>query len=103
MGPVEGLKEADSILNHHTGPLEEEDTDRFEWAELEISPESPLSGKSLSEIHFRERFGATVVGIRRGEVRLTRIQPGLSLQSGDCLLVIGKGKAIEELSSHTPL
>jgi len=103
MGPVEGLKEADSILNHHTGPLEGEDTDHFEWAELEIGPASPLSGKSLAEVRFRERYGATVVGIHRGEVRHTRIQPELSLQSGDCLLVIGKGRAIQELSTQNPL
>ncbi|MGA1367684.1 MAG: cation:proton antiporter [Blastocatellia bacterium] len=103
MGPVESLKEADAILNRPSSPLEAEDTDHFEWAELEIGQRSSLAGKSLAEVRFRERFGATVVGIRRGEDQVTRIQPGLALESGDCLLVIGKGHAIQELSAQVPL
>jgi Trk K+ transport system NAD-binding subunit len=103
MGPIESLKEADAILNRPSGPLEAEDTDHFEWAELEIGERSSLAGKSLAEVRFRERFGVTVVGIRRGEAQVTRIQPELSLESGDCLLVIGKGHAIQEVSAQVPL
>jgi len=80
-----------------------EDADRFEIAEIKISEDSDLSGKSLAEIHFRQKFGATLVGIRRGQDHITKINPAEKLYSGDCLLVFGKHGAIEALKEQAPL
>lgn len=68
-----------------------------------VSENSDLSGKSLAELHFRQKFGATLVGIRRGQDQITTINPAESLLGGDCLIVIGKSSTIEELKNLAPL
>ncbi len=103
MGHPAGLKEAENILNHLEARRDAEDTDRFEIAEIEVAEDSALSGKSLSELHFRQRFGVTLVGIRRGREQIRTINPAEQLYSGDCLIVIGKSSAIKELKNLAPV
>ncbi len=99
MGHPAGLKESETILNQFEAQRNAEDTDRFEIAEIKVSENSDLSGKSLAELHFRQKFGATLVGIRRGQDQITTINPAERFQKGDCLIVIGKSSAIKELKS----
>lgn len=80
-----------------------EDKDRFEIAEIQVSEDSDLLGSSLAELHFRQKFGATLVGIRRDHEQITSINPAEQLQGRDCLIVIGKAKAIKELQNLAPL
>ncbi|MBN1804941.1 MAG: cation:proton antiporter [Sedimentisphaerales bacterium] len=103
MGHPDSLKEAENILNQPKAQGDAEDKDRFEIAEIEVSKDSDLSGKSLSELHFRQKFGATLVGIRRNQEQITTINPAEYLQGGDCLIVIGKSGAIKELKNLAPL
>jgi uncharacterized protein with PhoU and TrkA domain len=104
MGQLAGLKDAESILNKRE-VLEggADDVDRFEIAEIKVAKTSDLSGKSLIELLFRQRFGATLVGIRRGEKQITTINPAERLQGDDCLIVIGKAGVIEELKKRAPV
>ncbi|MBN1546707.1 MAG: NAD-binding protein, partial [Syntrophaceae bacterium] len=103
MGHPDGLKEAENILNQLKAQRDAEDKDRFEIAEIKVSADSGLSGKSLAELHFRQRFGATLVGIRRDQEQITTINPAERLHGGDCLIVIGKAGAIKELKNLAPL
>jgi Kef-type K+ transport system membrane component KefB/Trk K+ transport system NAD-binding subunit len=103
MGSPAGLKDAESILNQLEAQRDAEDTDRFEIAEIKVSEDSDLSDKSLAELHFRQKFGATLVGIRRGQDQITTINPAERLQGGDCLIVIGKTLAIKELKNVAPV
>ncbi len=103
MGQPPGLKDAENILNQLDMQRQVEDTDRFEIAQITVAEDSDLSDKSLAELHFRQKFGATLVGIRRGEEQITRINPAEHLRGGDCLIVIGKSSAIEELKNLAPL
>ena len=103
MGDPDGLKEAEAILNQLEAQREAEDTDPFEIAEVRVLENSDLSGKSLTEIRFRQKFGANLIGIRRGEERITTINPESRLQGGDCLIVIGKSSAIQALKSLAPV
>ncbi|MBA2883097.1 Kef-type K+ transport system membrane component KefB/Trk K+ transport system NAD-binding subunit [Desulfosalsimonas propionicica] len=103
MGDPEGLKEAETMLNQLEAQRDAEDTDRFEIAEIQVSENSDLSGKSLAELHFRQKFGANLVGIRRGQDQITTINPAEHLQGGDCLIVIGRSSAIKELKSLAPV
>ncbi len=102
MGHPEGLKEAETILNQLEAQRDAEDTDRFEIAEIKVSEDSDFSGKSLAELHFRQKFGATLVGIRRGQDQITTINPAEHLRGGDCLIVIGKSSTIKELKNLAP-
>jgi K+/H+ antiporter YhaU regulatory subunit KhtT len=99
MGHPDGLKEAETILNQLEAQRDAEDTDRFEIAEIKVSGDSDFSGKSLAELHFRQKFGATLVGIRRGQNQITAINPAERLLEGDCLIVIGKSSSIKELKN----
>jgi len=103
MGHPAGLKGAKNILNQPEMPRGAEDADRFEIAEIRVSEDSDLSGRSLAELHFRQKFGATLVGIRRDQEQITTINPAEQLHGGDCLIVIGKAGAINELKNLAPL
>ncbi len=104
-GPPAGLKEAESLLNQFEVQRERDaqGTDRFEIAEIKVAEDSNLSGRSLAELHFRQKFGATLVGIRRGREQITTINPAEHLRGGDCLIVIGKAGAVKELKNLAPL
>ncbi|MGF1535851.1 MAG: SLC13 family permease [Elainellaceae cyanobacterium] len=58
-------------------------------AEVLVPSNSTLIGSTLRDLHFRQRYSATVLAIRRGEA-LTRDRLGeMALQFGDVLLVQG--------------
>lgn len=70
-------------------------------AEIVMTPESELLGKTLRELAFRSRYSLSVVGIRRrGEV-IEGTLTNEALELGDTLLVIGDWKKISQLQSQT--
>jgi len=103
MGDHAGLKEAENLLNRLEMQKDAQDADRFEIAEIEVSQDSSIAGKSLAELHFRQNYGATLVGIRRGEERITTINPSERLLGGDGLIVIGKAGNVRRLKDQAPL
>ncbi|MBN1849397.1 MAG: cation:proton antiporter [Deltaproteobacteria bacterium] len=102
-GPPHGLKDADSMLNQIDMQKSVENTDRFEIAEIRVSDDSKISGRSLADLRFRQTYGVTLVGIRRDNEQITSINPAERLVAGDCLIVIGKAPAIRDLKDHAPL
>lgn len=103
MGPPASLKEAKSILNQLNVKNDIESRKNFEIAEIEIAENSEISDKSIAEIHFRQRYGVTLVGIRRGEEQITIINPSEHLKAGDFLIVIGKSDSLNELKKRAPI
>lgn len=68
-------------------------------AEVYISHQSVLVGKTVKEINFRTQFDAAVVAIRRGSERLEGSLGNIILRTGDSLvLAVG-----EDFSQHTNL
>jgi di/tricarboxylate transporter len=64
-------------------------SDEVELVEALVAPRSRAAGKTLAEVHFREKFGLTVVALWR-EGRSIRTDLGqLPLRFGDALLVHG--------------
>lgn len=55
--------------------------------EVVIANQSELASRTLREVDFRTMFNAGVVGIRRGERRLTGQLGTIPLRVGDCLLL----------------
>lgn len=100
MGHPDGLKEAENILNHIVMTDSEEDKERFELSEIRVSENSAVSGKTLAELQFRQNYGVTLVGIRRGQEQITTIHREERLLGNDCLIVIGKSKTIESLKTR---
>ena len=68
---------------------------------LRIPRDSFLVGQSLRKCRFRERFGAVVVGIRRGEITLRETLAEETLQKDDELLVLGARDQFQELGSQS--
>lgn len=103
VGPPAGLKDAEMTLNQVIMKSISEDTDRFEIAEIRLADDSNLSGKSLVELGFRQKYRVHLVGIRRGEEQLTIMTPEEKIMAGDCLIVIGSSGAIKKLKKIEPL
>lgn len=86
--PDEVLR-ARELLTEARGDTGEPEPDIFTMQEMVVAPGSEMDGRTLAELGFRQRYRATVIGIRRaGECRATP-GPDERLQDGDRLLVIG--------------
>lgn len=61
--------------------------DRSVFVEAVIAPNSPFEGRTVKDLDFRQRFGATVLAIRhRGELMREKVV-NTTLRSGDTLLI----------------
>lgn len=65
--------------------------------EVLLTPGSSLEDATLSELRFRDHFGAQVIGVRRRGMVITEGLPRLRLRFGDTLLVQGDRKALRRL------
>lgn len=65
--------------------------------EANVDARCPVVGKSLGELQFRQKTGATVIAVRRGTQ--TIISPGADtiLEPGDTLLFVSSADAAESL------
>lgn len=103
MGSAEDLWRAENLLNELQERDDTERTDRFVLAEIKVAPDSPRVGRTLAELRFRQEYGVTVVGVRRGEDQVTTVGPTLQLRGGDYLIVIGSSEAVEAMRRSEPL
>ena len=69
-------------------------------AEIVLMPESRLTGVTVRNSGFRERYSINVLGIKRGAEYLTDNLAEQKLRSGDVLLVQGKWSNITMLDSE---
>ena len=68
--------------------------------EAVVSPYADLVGRSLREIHFREKFGLTVLALRREGKPVQQGVPDLPLRFGDALLVQGPRERLKLLRTE---
>ncbi len=70
----------------------------IEW--LPVEEGSPIVGDTLEECAVRQRTGASVIAVQRGEDTYANPEPGFEIESGDMLVAIGTREqqvALEEL------
>jgi len=103
MGPAVGLKDAEYVINAPEMSEDIKTGDHFEHAEIALSDNSSLSGKTIADIRVRQMFGVTLAGIRRGDIQITTINPSEKLLAGDRLIVIGTAEAVKRLKRKEPL
>ncbi len=72
-------------------------------AEVLLTPQSELPGRTLREANFRQYYGLTALAIRRHGQSLREQVGNTILRVGDLLLVQGEGPRIEGLRSHPGL
>ncbi len=78
--------------------FDQQPQDEFAIQEIVLDAASPLVGRSLAEMDFRNRFGATVVGIGRGEDEFVTPDPHEPLRAGDRLFVAGPREMMAEMT-----
>ncbi|MFP3867616.1 MAG: cation:proton antiporter [Desulfobacteraceae bacterium] len=103
LGEPEKLNRAEGYLELRAFEELEADEKHFGIAEISLAPDSPLIGKTLAEVKFRENYGATVISIRRGEQQLVTPTGKDVLLSGDRLIVGGRSEVVENLKNSAPL
>lgn len=69
--------------------LAELETDSLTVVEIMLSPHSNLTGKTLRQLNFREKFGVSVLAIWRGDRAYRTRLNDMPLQFGDALLCYG--------------
>ena len=72
-------------------------------AEAIVGPLSEISGRSLRDINFRQRFGLVVLAIHRRGLNLSRGFESVPLQAGDTILVMGSDANINQLRRSSDL
>jgi K+/H+ antiporter YhaU regulatory subunit KhtT len=100
MGRQNSLAKAESLLAELSATEAGEDAGRFEVTQIHVESGSPYVGATLMDLKFRQTFGVTVIGVNRGEKQITTPGPDFQLETGDCVVVIGTGNAVEALKER---
>ncbi len=80
-------------LKHHLPDIEVET--------IRMSENSPLAGKTLSDVGFRRKYGVTVLAIQRGTPTMTNPSADTRILGQDIIVLIGTRKDIAGLTSVT--
>jgi di/tricarboxylate transporter len=80
--------------------LSDYESDRIGVAEVVLSPHSTLAGRNLRELHFREKYGLSVLAIWRGGRPYRSRLRDMSLRFGDALLLYGSRRKIQVLGKE---
>ncbi len=73
--------------------------DGFAIAKIKAPP--GVSNKALAESQIRERFGVTVVGVKRLHEDFQHAKPDTRILAGDLLIVSGATKKVEKFASYS--
>ncbi len=67
--------------------------------EIIIPEHSNWAGKTLAELDFHNRYGVTVIGIRRGQEKRTSPRASDKLQTSDSIVVVGSPEGVAEIQT----
>ena len=71
-------------------------------SEIEVPEDSIWCGKSLKELHLRQRFGIDMSSIRRGSQRLNIPNGDTVIFPGDKLQIIGNDDQVHKFAQRSP-
>jgi len=71
--------------------------------EVVVLPHTSLTGRTLGQLRFRQRYGGTVLGIRRRGRLVDRKLSEVALQGGDALLIEADPDTVERLATDRSL
>ncbi|MBK1671954.1 SLC13 family permease [Ectothiorhodospira shaposhnikovii] len=98
-------KDADTPRKQNDGNTDGKDaetparSDDIVLMELAVLPNSPLSGRSASDILLRTRYGVNLLALSREGKRSMKRLRSMAIQSGDLLLMQGPPESISEFAS----
>lgn len=73
-------------------------SEKFGISEMIVAPHSGFENKTIRELHFRKKYGVSVLAIYRNSEYIQTDACKVKLRSGDALLVHGKWTRIEALA-----
>jgi len=76
-------------------------TDAIGSTEVVLSPYSALAGRTLRELHFREKYNLSVLAIWRGDRTYRSGLRDMQLRFGDALLLYGSRSALKLISEES--
>ncbi|MFQ5855735.1 MAG: SLC13 family permease [Anaerolineae bacterium] len=91
----------DLEIDRQTPPdLRKLESERIGLAEVVLSPHTTLVGKTLRQLHFREKYGLSVLAIwREGQAYRSNLR-NMALRFGDALLLYGPREKLKVLGSE---
>lgn len=90
----------DLVVEQEAPDLAMLETEDVAMVEAALSPHTTLVGKTLRAIHFRERYGLSVLALwREGRALRTRVKD-IPLRFGDALLLFGRRSRFSLLAGH---
>ena len=99
---LRGLQEL-KIEQSISANLSQFESDRLAMVEATLAPHSPMAGKRIGEVNFRNKFGLELAAIwRNGKAIRTNLEQ-LTLELGDALLVIGPMRRLSLLNEEPDL
>ena len=98
-GPVAACRTS-KIGDPGATDLEELESDRVAMAEVVLAPRAAIAGKTLVELHFREKYGLNVLAVTREGQTLRQNLRDLPLRFGDALLLHGPREKLKLLGSE---
>lgn len=97
---IEALRAHGLVVHRDAVLLDNLTSDAIGLIEVVPAPRSQVLGKTIREIHFREKFGLNVIAIWR-EGRPRRVGLGeMQLQWGDAMLVLGPRERVRVLQAE---
>jgi di/tricarboxylate transporter len=99
LNTLRGLQQLEVI---EEAPLTAEslESDEVGLAEIVLSPQTTLEGKTLRQLHFREKYGLSVLAIwRQGQAYRTDLRD-MALRFGDAILLYGRRDKLRLLTAE---
>jgi trk system potassium uptake protein TrkA len=66
---------------------------------FELEAPAQCLGRSLSDLQLRQRFGMTLLAVRRGEGIVIAPDAGFTMAAGDILVALGRPEALPQLGA----
>ena len=96
---LRGLQELE-IVDQSPLTTDTLESDTVGLAEIILSPQTTLEGKTLRQLHFREKYGLNVLAIwRKGQAYRSDLRD-MALQFGDAILIYGRRDKLRLLTSE---
>ncbi|MBC2593159.1 cation:proton antiporter [Ruficoccus amylovorans] len=100
-GSEEETRLATELLqSERSEPAEANGTPTFTIETIYLDRDSEIADKTLAGSNLRKVYGVTVLGIQRGQKRITGPLPDEILRPGDVLYVIGNSEGIRRFQEH---
>jgi di/tricarboxylate transporter len=96
---LQGLKDLE-VIRGELPDLKTLQSDQVGLTEVVLSPHTTLDGKTLRELHFREKFGLSVLAVWRGGRPYRSHLRDMQLRFGDALLLHGPRDSFKVLGAE---